>query len=111
MQETIQFISLSEPSKNIRNSGLICYMKCTYNHLLGLFDEPVIRTDEYKTHVEWHVDVRHGDNLAGTVSIYDYKNGFDPREYPDEDVTWHLGGKNSHVAHELIAFVGPKPLV
>ena len=102
------FISLNKPSKNIRGSGNMGYIECSYDYLVNLFGEPVLPTDNYKTSAEWHIDVRRNDKLVGTVAIYDYKqhNNYTKDGTETKDITsWHIGAKSAKVAGELIAFV------
>lgn len=90
------FKSLNKPSRHVIGTGLAGYLDCTYDHLVNLFGEPTIKTDEYKTSAEWHIEVRTNDVLQGVASIYDYKqhkgyceDGVETHEIDE----WHVGGK------------------
>lgn len=101
------FISLNKPSKHVVGTGLAGYVECSYQHLVNLFGEPIIKTDGYKTSAEWHIEVRRNDELHGVASIYDYKEHIGYREDGKEtqDIThWHVGGKMG-IAGEVMAFV------
>ena len=101
------FTSLHKPSKHVNGTGVAGYVECTYQHLVNLFGEPTIKTDEYKTSAEWHIEVRRNDVLHGVASIYDYKEHIGYREDGKEtqDIThWHVGGKMG-IAGEVMAFV------
>ena len=102
------FISLNKPSKNIVGSGNMGYIECPYDHLVNLFGEPVLPTDNYKTSAEWHIDVRRNDKHVGTVAIYDYKqhkgytkDGKDTHEITD----WNIGCKSASIAGEVMSFI------
>lgn len=101
----ISFTSLSTWSKKINGSGLLAYVDCSYNQLVGMFDEPSIKTDQYKTNAEWHIEVHHDDKFKGVLSIYDYKESVSPVDHPDEIFEWHIGGKDVHLALELVDFI------
>lgn len=101
----ITFVSLSKWSKKINGSGLLAYVECSYNQLVGMFDRPTIKTDEYKTNAEWHIEVRHDDRFKGVLSLYDYKEPHSPVDHPDEVIEWHIGGKDIHLALELVDFI------
>lgn len=101
------FVSLNKPSKHVVGTGLAGYVECSYDHLVNMFGEPVIKTDGYKTSAEWHVEVRLNDVLQGVASIYDYKEHKGYREDGKEtqDIThWHVGGKMG-IAGEVMAFI------
>jgi len=103
------YTSLAKPSKHIVGSGNMGYLTCTYKHLVNMFGDPVIRTDEYKTSAEWHVEHMHDGEFKGVTAIYDYKqcktyHGEDGLDV--EDITeWNLGGKSSWLAADLIQFI------
>ena len=108
MGKHIEYISLNKPSKLIRGSGFAGYVDCTYSKLVGMFDEPMIPTDGYKTSAEWHIEVRHDGEVKGVVAIYDYKQhkGYSKDGLETHDITrWHLGAKNEWIAGELAAFI------
>lgn len=101
------FISLNKPSKHVTGTGLAGYVECSYDHLVALFGEPTIKTDEYKTSAEWHVEVRTNDELQGVASIYDYKqhNVYTGDGTETHDIThWHVGGKMG-IAGAVMAFI------
>lgn len=101
----ISFISRHKPSKLITGGGLIDYVDASKRELFEMFDKPLDDKyiDEYKTSHEWHIEVTHNDQPAGAVAIYDYKS-LAPDD-PDEPHRWHLGGRDRHVAWELIEFI------
>lgn len=104
----ISFTNLIKPSKKIVGSGFAGSINCTYDHLVNTFGEPMIPTDGYKTSAEWHIEVRRNDKLLGVVSIYDYKqhNNYTKDGTETEDITeWHVGGRDSFVTGEVMAFV------
>lgn len=99
----ITFTGLSKPSKNITGSSLSGYVKTNRKYLEMLFGPPLEPGPDDKTIYEWHVDVHHDEEYAGTVAIYDYKS--DHSEDPDEDIHWHLGSKSKYHAMEVEDFI------
>jgi len=101
------FTSLNKPSKHVLGTGLAGYVECTYQHLVNLFGEPTIKTDEFKTSAEWHIEVRRNDELHGVASIYDYKqhDNYTGDGTETKDIThWHVGGKMG-IAGAVMAFI------
>ena len=101
------FTSLNKPSKYIIGSGNMGYIECPYDHLVNLFGDPVLPTDQFKTSAEWHIEVRRNDSLVGVVAIYDYKqhDNYTKDGTETKDITsWHVGAKSATTAGEVIAF-------
>lgn len=109
MNNTTTFLSTHKPSKNLGNAGLSCYMNTSYKNIVRLLGESTIRTDEYKTCCEWHVEVYQDDQLTGAVAIYDYK---ECKTYRGEHglekehiTTWHVGAKDHKLAAKVVNFI------
>lgn len=114
MGKQIIFQTLDKRSKNVNGTCLQEYTTHSYDNLVGALGEPTCirerdETDEYKTHVEWHVDVLHStfdDQVyKGTVTIYDYKEKRDPRWNSTNNVEWHVGAKSSGLALDFVSFL------
>ena len=108
MGKHVEYISLNKPSRHIIGSGFAGDVECTYQQLVGLFDEPTIKTDQYKTSAEWHIEVRHDGKFKGVVAIYDYKqhDNYTGDGTETKDITsWHLGAKDTWLAQSLAAFI------
>lgn len=108
MNEQVEYISLHKSSQDVIGSSCMGYLDCDYDRLVMLFGEPVIPTDRYKTSAEWHVEIRHGGEFKGVVTIYDYKThiGYCEHGVETQHTThWHVGGKQHQLASELINFV------
>lgn len=107
MSNRTTFTSLHKPSKHVTGTGVAGYVECTFDHLVNLFGEPMIKTDGHKTSAEWHVEVRLNDVLQGVASVYDYKqhNTYTKDGTETQDIThWHVGGKMG-IAGEVMAFI------
>lgn len=106
MGKHITYISVPA-SKSV--GGLVTEINCTYKHLCNVFDDPYIKTDGYKTSAEWHIEVRHDNELRGVVAIYDYKQSklyYGDDGLNTEDITkWHVGSTKSWLAHEVANFI------
>tara|TARA_R110002153_G_scaffold4854_4_gene22719 strand:+ start:2169 stop:2516 length:348 start_codon:yes stop_codon:yes gene_type:complete len=109
INNTITFISCLKPSKHVTGSGFCDSITTGYDNLVNLFGEPTIKTDEYKTSSEWHVEVREEGSIQGAVAIYDYKQckTYAPAWGLDtEDITdWHIGAKDPKLAKLVIDFI------
>ena len=85
-------------------SGLIGYLKTTFENLVKAFGEPDDFFDDYKSDASWHVTSSDGT----MIDIYNYKDGTNYLGEEGLDVTeitnWHLGGEGeifSEVAKAL----------
>lgn len=108
-QNTTIFKTCHKPSKHVNGTSLQDYITTSFDNLVNHFGEPTIKTDEWKTSSEWHVEIVEDDSTIGAVAIYDYKqcktyagdDGLDP-EYITE---WHVGAKNPRHAQMVTNYI------
>lgn len=105
MKRTI-YRTLNKPDRRSNGTSLQAYMTCTYKHLEHTLGAPTCdQSPDHKVNREWHVELENTRGTGQVLTVYDYKNSFDPAKSPDQLVHWHLGGKQEVDVLELKRFI------
>ena len=72
-------------------------IRFTYNDLVSVFGEPD-SGDGYKTNCNWSLKI---NNVPFT--IYDWKEPFNPQDFPDAYLEWHISSREPLSLENLIA--------
>lgn len=100
IKENNTYTILSDPKK-LNGSSLRTSILTTYAQLEKLFGEPRKTTGDNKTHVVWDLV----DNDKNYLSIYDWKESFDPSEKQDKKIEWNIGGFKGIAALNLKEYI------
>lgn len=90
--------SIIIPHNDFTCTHLMGTIHATYNQILNAFGfKPNINDDTSKVHCSWL-----GQTSSGKVAVWSWKEPSDPKESPDNKITWSLWYEKSEARDQLL---------